>query len=121
MPWFAAHAVMYFKHKAGSQDRFWVWENVFVLEAADHAEAEARAEALARREEGDTEGSLRSDGQPAVEIFAGIRKVAAVLHGTEKDVLTSGDEVTHSKFILKSEDEVRALAAGAEVTLQYVD
>ena len=35
MPWFAAHAIMYFRLKSGEQQRYRVWENILLVEAAD--------------------------------------------------------------------------------------
>ena len=121
MPWFAAHAVIYFKLKDGPQERFSVWENVLLVEARDGKDAMAKAEALAREDEGDDSGSLVSDGHPAQRIFAGIRKLLTVAHAAAGDVIGDGDEVTYSEFEVADEAAVRALAAGKKVSLKYVE
>ena len=63
--WFAAHVIMYFRFTDGNQDRFPVWENVFLVQAPSPEEAHARAVRMGQGEEGDSGGSLRYDGRPA--------------------------------------------------------
>jgi hypothetical protein len=121
MPWFAAHAVMYFKRKEGPQEHFSVWENVLLVEARDGEDAMAKAEARAREDEGDSSGSLVWGGHPARLVFAGIRKLLTVAHEAAGDVIGHGDEVTYSEFEVADEAAVRALAAGEEVSLKYVE
>ncbi len=68
---------MYFKLKSGVQDRFTVWENVYLIEADDFETAAIKGEEFGRRDEGDDGGSLTVDDEPAVQVFAGIRKVVS--------------------------------------------
>jgi hypothetical protein len=119
MAWFAAHAIMYFKLKGGAQDRFAVWENVYLIEAEDVDGAWEKAEARARRDEGDDDGSLSVDGRPATLVYAGIRKMSEVSHADEEGRLGSGDEITYSEFEVSDEKSVRALVAGEEVSVRY--
>ena len=124
MPWFAAHVVVYFRRKDGPQTRFTVWENVYVLEAADREVARARAEALGRREEGDDRGTLyemdaTGTRHNLTRVFAGVRKVLTIAHEREDEELGSEDEVTFSEFVVEGEEGIRRLAAGDSVTLTY--
>jgi hypothetical protein len=121
MAWFAAHAIMYFKVKSGMQDRFTIWENVYLIEAENSDEAWEKAEAWAKQAEGDSDGSLRVDDQPATQIFAGIRKVITVSHWAEDVRLAQGDEITYSEFEVADEDSIRQLVEGKEVTVEYVE
>src|SRR5262245_5238541 len=102
MSWFAASAVMYVRFKDGVQDRYPVWENVLLVQAATHEEAEEAARDLARREEGDSEGSFHWSERPAEWVFAGIRKTVEVSHRGE--ALGHGDEVTYSELVLPDEE-----------------
>jgi hypothetical protein len=119
MTWFAAHAIMYFKLKGGAQDRFTVWDNVYLIEAEDIDGAWEKAEARARQEEGDDDGTLSVDGQPATLVFAGILKMSEVSHVGEDGRLRSGDELTFSEFEVSDETSIRALIAGEEVSVRY--
>jgi hypothetical protein len=70
MAWYAVSAVVYFKLKdAPDQDEFVVWENVYLVDAANGVEARARGEALGRADAANP-GDLRQDGRPAEMIFA---------------------------------------------------
>jgi hypothetical protein len=126
MPWFAAHVIMYFQWKNGSQPEFTVWENVHLIEAIDSEEAQARAEAIGRRTEGDSRGTLRetdADGvdHPVTLVFAGVRKVLTVAHEREDDQLGTDDEVTFSQFVVDTQEAVLRLAAGDTITVTYSD
>lgn len=112
---------MYFKLKSGVQDRFTIWENVYLIEAEDSEEAWAKAEDWAKREEGDSDGSLLVDDQPATQIFAGIRKMITVSHWEEEGKLTHGDEITYSEFQVTEEASIRQLVDGEEVTVEYIE
>jgi hypothetical protein len=121
MAWFAAHAIMYFKLKSGVQDRFTIWENVYLIEAENSDEAREKAEAWAKQEEGDSDGSLLVDEQPATQVFAGIRKMITVSHWEEEGQLKHGDEITYSEFQVSDEKSIRELVDGEEVTVEYIE
>jgi hypothetical protein len=121
MAWFAAHAIMYFRLKSGVQDSFTIWENVYLIEAKNSDEAWQKAEAWAKQEEGDSNGSLRIDDQPATLIFAGIRKIITVSHWEEEGQLRHGDEITYSEFQVSDEKSIRKLVDGEEVSIEYIE
>lgn len=119
MAWFAANAVMYFKLKSGMQDSYTIWENVYLIEADDVDDAWDKAEARARQEEGDDEGTLLVDERPATLVFAGIRLLSEVSHLEAEGVLGSGDELTYSEFQVSDETSIRRLVEGEEVSVKY--
>jgi len=69
MTWYAASAILYVKFKDGRQDRYPVWENVYLIDADGDDSAFHLAEERARRCEGDSEGSFTWDGRPATWVF----------------------------------------------------
>jgi hypothetical protein len=121
VPWFSAHAVMYFQHTDGPQARYTVWENVFVIAAPDAKEAFAKAEVYARRDEGDCSGSLRVNDRPATLIFGGIRKLISVCHERLDDQLGDGDEVTYSEFEVADRDALGRLIRGEDAAVWYAE
>jgi hypothetical protein len=109
MAWYAAHAIMYFKLKGVAQERFTIWENVFLIESEDNDSAFAKAVEWAKREEGDSDGSLTVNDQPATLVFAGIRKLITVSHWEQEGKLSHGDEITYSEFQVSNEASIREL------------
>ena len=121
MSWYAAHAIMYFKLKDRPQESYTIWENVFLIEASHAKEAWEKAVEWAKREEGDSDGSLTMDGQPATMVFAGIRKVITVSHWEKEGKLNHGDEITYSEFQVSDEASIQKLVKWEEVTLEYIE
>ena len=119
MPWFAAHAIMYFRLKSGEQ-RYRVWENVLLVEAADSRQAWDRGIELARRDEGDSNGSLRIDDEPCALVFGGLRKVVEVSHADCEDVPRHGDEISYSEFEVADADALRRLIDGEDTAVVYL-
>jgi hypothetical protein len=119
MPWFAAHAITYFKWKDSPQDKFHVWENVILIEAPDGADVWSMAEDCARQDEGDSEGSLTSEGHPATQVFAGIRKVTEVFFRDDPSKFSHGDEVTFTEYDVSGLAALKALAAGERAMVEY--
>jgi hypothetical protein len=119
MPMYAAHAIMYFRFKDTVQDYFPAWENVYLIEAADGEDPEARAIQRAKQDEGDDSGTLICDGHPAEIVLVGIRKVISVSHRGDEDSLASGDELTYSRFLVSDKLSLDRLAKGEPVTVEY--
>lgn len=120
MAWFAAHAIIYFKIKDNPQDVFTVWENVYLIQAESSELALSEALRLGTRDEGDDDNSLTVDDQPAIRVFAGIRKVVSVSHIEIDGQLTNGDEITYSEFQVENEEDAKKLANDEEVFVRYV-
>ena len=129
MPWFAAHAIIYLKCLDGAQDSYVVWENVYLIEAADRNQADQRA-----RERASQETQAHDDpalpkcqahttygGRPARWEFAGIRKVVDVFHLSSEDVPGHGDELTFNALAFTREADIRAFADAADLSVQYHD
>ena len=119
MRWFAAHIIMVAKLKNQHQNRFPVWENIVLVSAESEGEAFAKAEAYARREEGDDDGSFRWGGHPARWVFAGVRKLTecATLGERPED----GTEVSCNELELDSQEAVEQLVAGRPTLVRYHD
>src|SRR5262249_22828981 len=73
--WYATHAVLYVEWKDGIQPYVPVWENIYLVEAADGEDAERQANRLGEQDQGDDDGTFSWDGRAAKWVFAGVRKV----------------------------------------------
>ena len=120
MSWFAAHAIMYFQLTDGPQDNFQVYENVFIVQAGSPDEARTKARDLARREEGDCNGSLRAGDRPARMVFGSIRQVVAVSHERADGQIGDGDEITYSEFVVADRAGLDKLLAAENVEVLYI-
>jgi hypothetical protein len=119
--WYCAHVIMYFKFKDGQQDRFPVYENILLVEAATAEDAFEKAAELGRSEEGDHHGSLRWGGRPATVVYAGTRKVIAVRGPAPStdDRPIHGAEVTYSQLVVEDAEALARLVEGEPVTVLY--
>ncbi|HSZ56337.1 MAG TPA: hypothetical protein VK797_11790 [Tepidisphaeraceae bacterium] len=118
---YAAHAILFFRFKETRQNYFPVWENVYLIEVADGEDPETKALQRARQDEGDSSGTLTYDGHPAELVFVGIRKIISVSHISQDDSLTSGDELTYSKFVVSDKTSLHRLARGEPTTVEYCE
>jgi hypothetical protein len=117
MPWYVAHAVMYFKLKHGPQDTFTIWENMILIEAPDDKTAWSKAVERGKQDETDCDGGLTTDDKPSMLVFAGIRKLLIVSHEGEEGKLSSGDELTFSEYGVNDEAAIHKFVSGEEVPL----
>jgi len=119
MPWFAAHVIMSVRFKDGKQDKYPVWENIILVEAATDKEAWDQVRARAKEDEGDSRGSFTWGGRPASWVFAGVRKVIMSDYlGTQPQ---SGTEVTYSELEVATAEDLQKLVDGGRVDLTYVE
>ena len=116
MPWYAAHAILYVRFKAGKQRRFPVWENVLLVRARTAREAWRKAQRRAREDQGDSGGTFRWAGRRAEWVFAGLRKVVAVSARSEGR-LGDGDEITYNEYEVDDAAALERLVAGASVSV----
>lgn len=124
MAWFAASVVMYFRLKDEPQAEFHVWENVYLVDAPDAAQARAKAEALGKLEEGDDSGSLKFNGKPAEQVFGGVRKVltcapSLLSDSVDNAKLEDGMEATYSAFTVSNRQDLDAFIRGEPVRVVY--
>jgi hypothetical protein len=117
--WYAAHVVMAVEFRDGNRDRVPVFENIFLVQAAPHQEAQKEGALLGKGEEGDSEGSFMWDGRPAFLRFAGIRKTT--LCADPELPPKNGTEITYSEFELSDTESVSKFLRGEEVTIRYID
>lgn len=105
-----AHAVLYLRNLEGDQDRYRVWENLYLVDAVDEAEARAKAREEARHGEGKDVRLLEwGEAPPAEWVFAGFRKIRRTEYGSEPSL--PGDELTFSEYEARSVEEIQALAS----------
>lgn len=79
--WFWAWTVMGTVHKDRQDDPAAlceVWKNCFILHARSEREALKKAKKIGRAEAGDSKGSLRLDGKPAICKFLGISSLGLI-------------------------------------------
>jgi hypothetical protein len=117
MSWFAAHLIMFVRLKERPQTKVTVWENIVLLRADSEHEAFAKAEQRGRDDEGDDDGSLLWDGQPATWVFAGVRKLTLCQDPDKRP--GDGTEITYTEMQVDSEQAVRKLVEGQSVALRY--
>jgi hypothetical protein len=126
MAWYAVSAVLYFKlREVPEQEEFFVWENVYLVNAASFDEARGRGEAIGRAAGNEKDDSLRWNGRPADLTFAGIRKVISCAPNVETteslpaETIHEGVEATYSCFTVHGKAALDELVSGAPVTLVY--
>jgi len=117
MAWYAAHAIMYVKVKDGRQDKYPFWENIILIEAETDDQAFQKAEARARDDEGDSQGTLTYQGRPANLVFAGIRRLVSCTDPLDQP--TDGTEITYLEMEIESEDCFTKLLNGEPVQVRY--
>lgn len=121
MPWYAAHAIVYFEYTDdGPQDGFELYENIYLIQAETSEAGYAKAGEVAKRVEGDDSGSLRAGGRPIKRVFGGIRKLVTVLGAHEVGARPDdGDEITYSELHVADRDALQKLIDDKDVDLTY--
>ncbi len=117
MNWYAAHAVMYIKFKDRQQEKYPLWENILLIAAESDEEAQAKAVARAKEDEGDSEGTFTWEGLPATWCFGGIRKL--VTCESEDGRPTEGTEITYLEMEANNQADFERFMAGEPVTMKY--
>jgi hypothetical protein len=112
--------MFYFKFVEAVEDEFSVWENIYLVQAVDEESALLDAKLIAKRDEGDDQGSLVWNGKRATRVFLGIRKVIKPVLGTNEE-LHGGIELTYSEFKVSSKRDLGRLARGKPVVVEYVE
>lgn len=101
-----------------------VHENMVLIEAQSEFDALRKAKAIGQTETA-LQDELSLDGVPAKRVFAGIRKVVVISNpdtgNLDQDRPSDGTEISYSVYKVSSQEELRQLAEGAEVTVQYVE
>lgn len=115
MNWYAVHVVMSVEYREGDQSDFPVWENVYLVEAADGEDARRKGTALGAAASGDSEGSFRWKERPARWVLAGIRKV--VRCDSDDRQPDDGTEITYSELTFSSREAVARFASGEVVPI----
>lgn len=128
MSWYAAHIIQYVKFLDGIQDRYWVYENVVLVEAdsVDAARAEATRIGQTVYDDDGTQGTHLND-RPALLAFAGIRKLVQCENMSGEGLgwddegfrPTHGTEITYSHLEVDSAEAFDRLLQGESVAVIY--
>ena len=118
MSWYAAHLIMYFKRRKGTQAKFLVWENIVIFQANSSEAAYEKAEKRGREEELVDDETLTLGGHPVRMVFAGVRKVTECQDESARP--TSGSEITYNEMMLRSEDAIGKLVQGNETSVEML-
>ncbi len=122
MKWFGVHVIMAVRFKDGKQDSHPAWENVFLVQAVDFDQAEEKAIALGKKNEGDSSGTFTWNDRAAVWVCAGIRKCTEISSSsTATNEPADGAEITYSTLEFKSEDSLRRYCSGEATELTAVE
>lgn len=115
--WFSASIVMYVRFKDGNQDRYPVWENTYLIEAASREEAVSKAEELGVAGEGDAHGSMEWDGRPAEWVYFGMTRLLDYYGMNDRP--GDGDEITWAQYIVKSCEDMDRLVSEQPIDVRY--
>ena len=114
---YCAHIAMYVKFKDGKQDKYPIWENVYLIVANDEESALQKAQIIGKRISGDSDGSFYWGDRSAEWVFAGVRKLISC----SDDELDDGIELTYSEFEAKDEHQIQSFSSGKPVDIKYVE
>lgn len=111
MPWYAAHAVLLVVFRDGNQDRFPVWENIYLVNAGSIEEGFSAAKFIALQAMGDDDPTFTWSGRPARWEFKGIRMLIRC-DSDDGDELVSGAEATYLQMEFKRSTDLEDFIAG---------
>ena len=124
MTWYAAHIIESIKPMNKKSDNILIYENIVLIEADDEKKALRKAKEYAKKSIGGDE-TLHIGNEPAIASFAGIRKLIAISNPSplkqDEDAPTSGTEISYSRYSVKSERDLKKLAKGDPITVEYVE
>lgn len=121
MQWYAASIIFYVRFLDGNQDKYPVWENVYLVCGESSGEAMNMADSIAHEFVKDPDESFTWEGRAAKWELGGIRKLNTVRHTCgDKAHPSAGDEITYSEFHVESKEQLEMLVNGDDVSIIYV-
>lgn len=124
MTWFAASALIAIRKTTNENGPWLVYENVILVEAENSDEASAVAAGISRAEIAVDDG-FTIDNISTVKTFAGIRKLVNISNphplDQDQDRPVTGTEITYSLYKIGNAADLKKLANGEEVSVQYVE
>lgn len=124
MTWYSASIIIAIRATEGKQDVFPAFENFYLINAKDREHAISEAERFGRELE-NIDDNLTLDGAPAERKFLGIRKLRSIYNPPEIELdnvpPVHGTEISHSFFELRNEADLKKLASGKRLSVDYVD
>lgn len=122
MRWFAAHIVFYVEFKDGHQDRYPIWENIYLVSGNSEDDAFNVAEVIAKEYVAFPDDSFTWEGRPAIWSLGGIRKLVSICNGdADNSYPSSGSEITYCEFEIDSKDKLNKFINGETVEVTYVE
>jgi hypothetical protein len=118
--WYAVHLIMAVIFKDGKQEKYPVWENIYLLQDRPDEDVYERAARIGESVSGDSNGTFCWEGRPAMWRYVGIRKVIRC-NVTDQENPLDGSEVTYSELEVSSLDELSKLATGEQVGVLLVE
>ncbi len=88
-----------------------------MIQAESDDEAFQKAEARARQDEGDSQGTFTHAGRPATWVFASIRRLVSCADSLDQPM--DGMEITYLEMEVESEDFFMKLLDGEPVRVRY--
>lgn len=124
MTWFAASIIVTTRPIDDSSGPIFVHENIVLFEGKDSDGAYAKATEYANAAIV-ADDTLTLDDKPAVESFAGIRKLISISNphplDQDKDPPTTGTEITYSCFEVANDQDLAKLVQGEDVVIRYIE
>lgn len=130
MTWYAAHAIFYYQYKNDYQDRYYVYENIYLIEADQIEYVYEKVNQIAKLHEGDDYGTLVYDGKPACLVFGGIRKIIQCQQEPINDGVNvsgkdtkpqNGTEITYSLLLVRNKKQLKKLIEGSPAKILYIE
>jgi hypothetical protein len=111
MTWYAAHIVMQIAVN-GRKDVV-AWENIVLVQASTVEEAYDKADEIGREGEGDANGTLMLEGDPARMVYRGTRRLVTLSSPTDNENSpTDGCEISYLQVKLESENALNEFMEG---------
>lgn len=123
--WYAAHVITSFRTNNTKRKWINVWETIYLVSGKTAAQAKMKAEKLGKSEAKFGSVSLTINGKPGKMVFEGIRKLMKVMNPDDmrlsEDRPNDGTDITHSEFGVRDQKELKKLARGKQVSVEYYE
>jgi hypothetical protein len=122
--WYCAHALHYFEYRdqpPQSQEEYYIWEHLYLIQADSADSAWIRAEQRALDDQQLEDESLRLNGRPANLRFASVQKIIECQGLDETSGMPiDGTELSYSKYLVSSKEEFQKWISDKSAQVLYV-
>ena len=118
--WYSAHIVMYFEYiDGGPQTDYHMYENVFLVKAESHVEANLKGQQIGMKAESEGEGQVWVGSRDAKTRFGGVRKtIEIIVEQSDQLQLTDEVEVTYFEIWVETRAELDSYISGERMFVQ---